>query len=55
MHSVNGNGNTQTQRMGLNPFMMFYIDTMLNIDANALDVYTLDVYICVCINVTIKV
>ena len=26
---------TQMHRMGLNPFLMFYIDAMLNINANA--------------------
>ena len=26
---------TQTQRMGLNPFLTFYIDAMLNVGANA--------------------
>ena len=26
---------TQTHRMGLNPFLTFYIDAMLNVDANA--------------------
>ena len=25
---------TQTHRMGLNPFLTFYIDAMLNVDAN---------------------
>ena len=26
---------TQTHRMGLNPFLTFYIDAMLNVDASA--------------------
>ena len=26
---------TQTHRIGLNPFLTFYIDAMLNVDANA--------------------
>ena len=34
-HCVNGNGNTNAQIGGLNPFLTLYIDAMLNVDANA--------------------
>ena len=34
LYCINGNANTQMHRIGLIPFFMFYIDVMLNVDAN---------------------
>ena len=35
LYCINGNANTQMQRMSLNQFLTIYIDVMLNIDVNA--------------------
>ena len=47
----------QMHRMGLNQFLTFYIDTMLNVDANAnikSNLFKVCSTLDVCINVTLK-
>ena len=54
---MNGNANTQMHRMGLNPFVMFYIDAMLNVDANAnikSNLFKVCSTLDVCIIITLK-